>query len=347
MKATLYPIYWLADTITYDVPFNRGVLPFQIIDEVAIEDVSPMFNDGTFAWVTNEYLSTNDLKDLRAVRYALVHRYETDGVHDGEADDVSEKLVKNLVACLRLIRPMRQRALLMRGDMNADGTINVRHFVHPINLLEVPEVQKLFMLRDCDAEMLREVSPEFLRGMNGEFWKFRMAVEFHEAGHFQDLYWKARYLLWCSALESIYTSNDSEHRGSPVAKERIKWFLGDNTSIYETGDIPSFMQQKIITISQIIDDVYRVRNFIAHGDRIPDEYFQRTLHSGLNGGLNVLQVLLEGVSFIVRKSLLRIIQDELLNHFANPEAAEIYFADADLTLSRIRARLRQPEVDAE
>lgn len=126
-----------------------------------------------------------------------------------------------------------------------------------------------------------------------------------------------------------------------MAKERIKWFLGGNTPIYGPGDIPDYLPQPNITIGDIVDDLYRVRNFVAHGDRIPDEFFQRTMRQGLNGALNVLVVLNEAVSFIVRKSLLRIVQDNLLDHFASAGTAEAYFAAAGLTRSAIKQRLRQ------
>src|SRR5262249_11316114 len=134
-------------------------------------------------WVRNE-LGRRDFEDVREVQYALVHRYTTEHAGEGsKADEESEKLVRNLIACLRLIRPMRQRTSLMRGELSTNDTINVQHFEHPNEVSEVPEVQKLFHLRNVDLEVLRQLSPAFLRGMKDEFWKFRMAIEFHEAGH--------------------------------------------------------------------------------------------------------------------------------------------------------------------
>ena len=66
----------------------------------------------------------------------------------------SRKLVATLAACLRLIRPMRQSALMIHGTVrDEDGSFNVRGFdVPPSHLIEVPEVQKLFKLRNQDAE---------------------------------------------------------------------------------------------------------------------------------------------------------------------------------------------------
>src|SRR5262249_22955041 len=148
---------------------------------------------------------------------------------------------------------------------------------------------------------------------------------------FQALDWKARYLLWCSAIESIYTSHGGEHQGSLVAKSRIKWFLGEDTSIYAAGDIPSLLQDPHLTVGQIVPDLYKMRNFIAHGDKIPDPFFQDILRDGLNGGVAKREVLLEAASFIVRTSLLRILRGGLLHHFADAGPAEAYFGAQNLT----------------
>jgi hypothetical protein len=164
-------------------------------------------------------------------------------------------------------------------------------------------------------------------------------VDFHEAGHFQDWYWKARYSLWCSALEALFTSQAPEHRGSLVAEERITWFLGADTSIYDAGDIPGHIRPRPnITVGNVVEQLYVLRNCIAHGDRVPDDFYQRKVRHGVNGKLSILQVLIEALSFIIRKSLLRILRDGLLNEFADAESSQIYFEAAGLTNAAIRRR---------
>jgi hypothetical protein len=67
----------------------------------------------------------------------------------------------------------------------------------------------------------------------------------------------------------LYTSHSFDHQGKLVATERIKWFLGPKTSIYEKGDIPDFiLNQPTISIGDVVDRLYDVRNYIAHGDII-------------------------------------------------------------------------------
>ncbi len=343
MNFTLYPIYWLADEASGE-PFDLRCLPFEITEGVSIESVSERFREGEFDHLSSR-VGTLVTDELRRVNFALVHRYDPEPiVVDGEViaeklrNPESEQLIKNLAACLRLIRPMRQHPLLMRGKVrDEDGSFYVAGLdVPPLHLFEVPEVQKFFQLRKRDAEDLRVYAPQFLQAMRGEFWKFRMAVQFYDLGHFQPLYWKARYSLWCSAIESVYTSHSWEHRGSLVATSRIKWFVGEDTNIYAPGDLTNLLQDPGITVGQIVSDLYDLRNLVAHGDRVPDEYFTESLRVGFNGNVSRMEVLLEAASFIIRASLLKILRDGLLNHFADAGPAEMYFGGQELTRSSLK-----------
>src|SRR5258706_2268877 len=141
-KVTLYPIYSVAQD---DDQFDPGALPFTVAPEITVEDASGLFNDETFRWTERE-MGRHDLVDLRSVRYAIVHRYRTEQPNRGGDDIASEDLVRSVMACLRLIRPMRQQASLMQGTMTQGRGFDVQHFEHPINLMNVPEVQKLFRL---------------------------------------------------------------------------------------------------------------------------------------------------------------------------------------------------------
>jgi len=201
------------------------MLPAQIVPDVTIENVRPMFNAETFSWVGSE-MGKHDMETLGGVKYAIVHRFEVPYLDSGNADLKSAELVNNIAACLRLIRPMRQFASLMVGNLRPDGTIEIQTFSHPVNLMDVPQLHKGFSLRNRDIQDLQSVANAYLRGMNGQgekfdFEKFRMAVSFHDTGHFAVSYWKSRFILWCSAIEGIYTSQNKNHQGSNVAKERI------------------------------------------------------------------------------------------------------------------------------
>ncbi len=175
--------------------------------------------------------------------------------------------------------------------------------------------------------------------MRGEFWKFRMAAQFHELGYFQRFDPKARYLLWASAIESIYTSSHRNHKTALVAKSRIKWFLEENTPIYAPGDLPQLLADPHITIGDIVGDVYEIRNIIAHGDKLPDRLDAPRRNEFCNDRVSIYQVLFDAASFIIRTSLLKILRDNLLDHFANENAANAYFGAQGLTLPKIAAAI--------
>lgn len=331
-RVTLYPVAGLTSAWE-DEPFDLSQLPASILPSVTIENVSPMFKDDTWNLFKTE-LGKRDMEVLEKVNHAIVHRYESN-YSDSDADLQSVDLVHNVAACLRLIRPMRQFALVIGGTLLPDDAIQVQHFDHPIHLWEIPQIQKGFFLRNRDVAELQAVIPAFQNAMAGEYWKFRMPVSLYEAGHFQDRFWKSRFILWCSAIDAIFTSQtrDREHSGSRVAIARIKWFLGAATKIYAPGDVPSFAPQPEPTVADVVDDLYEVRNCIAHGDKVPDRFFSQTMRWGESG--NLLATLEEAASFIVRTSLLKILKSNLLNHFKGGPESQTYFRSNGLTRSQL------------
>jgi hypothetical protein len=332
-KVTFHEIHSLGSSIHEERVTTP--LPFEIMKGVTIEEVSSWLNDETLDWVSR-YIGIYATEALKNVRFALVHSYAADSSVRGTNEETeSEKLVRNLVELVHIIRPMRQNTSIVRGERGEDKNFRVVHLDTP-NQLEVPEVQKLNHLRDKDLHLLKLLAPIFIQAMQSNGLKFRSSVFYHSVGR-SVAQGNARYLLWCSAIEALYTSHGSDHQGKLVATERIKWFLGPKTPIYEIGDIPDFIvNQPNITISDVVERLYDVRNYIAHGDIVPKEYFVTAMREGVAGDVVTIEVLGEAASFIVRQSLLRILRDGLLNHFEDAATAEAYFAKHGLTKPILR-----------
>jgi hypothetical protein len=179
----------------------------------------------------------------------------------------------------------------------------------------------------------------FKAAMAGPFWKFRMAVQMYDTGYFQSDHWKIRFFLWTSALEALFTSQTtSEHRGSRVARERIKAHLGAGSDVYPPGELTRLEQNPALTVADVVDEVYCLRNHIAHGDKIPNYYYGQTGRQTLNGKLNRIEMLIENISFLVRRSLLKIMKDGLLAHFQDSPSSESYFDAQQLTRTAIERR---------
>jgi hypothetical protein len=111
MRFTLYPIYWLAGQLD-DEAFDLTRLPFDVTENVRIEEVSQRFRAQAFD-LGRERLGTGILEELERVRYALVHRYDPGPIIDEQtgailgykqSSESSETLIRQVAACLRLLR---------------------------------------------------------------------------------------------------------------------------------------------------------------------------------------------------------------------------------------------------
>jgi hypothetical protein len=123
-----------------------------------------------------------------------------------------------------------------------------------------------------------------------------------------------------------------------VATARIRWLLGDKTSIYGPGEISDLLTDPKITVGSVVDDMYKVRNYIAHGDRIPDRYMLNIVRDSFGSSVFAYAMLFEAQSFIIRASLLKILREGLSNHFADASSAEAYFAAQGLTRDKLMPR---------
>ncbi len=171
-RIALYPLLSVAAGWD-DEPFDRSVLPIQIVPTVTIEDAKSLFREDQFDWLTH-HLSKQELDTLKSIRHglAIVHRYqpdEYDSGSGGQADQKAEVLVRNVAACLRLIRPTGQTAGFMRGTEREDLTFHEDHFENPAHFVNVPDVQKLFSLRTRDLTRLQTFAQMFLVAMCGGF----------------------------------------------------------------------------------------------------------------------------------------------------------------------------------
>lgn len=285
--------------------------------------------------MVSRQLGIYQTESLKNIRYALVHTYETSETLRGTNEDLdSEKLVQNLVELIHIIRPMRQRTSIVRAEQIEDRR-SVIHLESP-DVLEVPEVQKLYHFRDQDLRLLKRLAQPFLFAMQSKASKFRSSVFYHSVGR-KLSQGNAKFLLWCSAIEALYTSHNLQHQGKLVATERVKYFLDAKTLIYEKDDFPGwyFRSSPNITVEDIVQELYNVRNYIAHGDVIPQNYFS-PMRRGLSGDVSMIEVLGEGASFIIRKSLARILTEGLLGHFENAKSSDAYFGGLGLTKSVLR-----------
>jgi len=330
-----------------DDDFDESIVPIEIMEGARVEDVSSLISEDEFS-IHRQHLGTELVEKLETMKYAVIHRFPEYEIHEDEPDPTkrfvdgtsllerSQNIVAEIAACLKLIRPTPQHTQMCWGKVNDNGGLYDIAFSHPFEYVTVPENQKFFRVRTSDINDLISYSPLFRKAMHGPYWKFRMAVQMHEAGHIQNGDWKARYFLWTAALESLFTTQRREHKGSLVASERIKDLLGANTLIYPPGELISLDPPSSLTVGDVVRDIYCLRNNIAHGDKVPDAYTQEEGRKSFeDSSINKLNMLMEAISFITRSCLLKILKDGLVQHFGDSQTSEQYFSAKGLTSSQL------------
>jgi hypothetical protein len=348
-KIEFFPIQ--VDTFGYlnDEPPPLGT--HKIADGLTIEDVSLLITDETFSlWTKDCHVSRDTAEALRHVKYAIAYRYTSSSERDTELDGHSAQTVNEAISCLQLIRPTRRSmAMNVPGIVRGNGSIDAHGFSAIHDPADVPEVQKLFTIRSRDIELLRLIFPEFrrlyARDDNGELRDYeplRMAIQLYELGYSLTA-WKPRHILWWSAIEALYGSNEI------TAQARIYGFFGNkdlrggaNSTIYENGDIPSCytpVKDGLHTLGTTLPKIYAVRNDSAHGQRVPDIYFSNVPHPF--GTAPFLDVLAEAATLIIRKTVVEVLRRGWRHKFKDPQTRDnFWLLEYGLDKHQSKKRLR-------
>ena len=331
MKVCAYPIYALA-TGWQGPAFKYSLLPLRITDKVTLEDFSPYLHPDTFRGLDALY-SKRQIESLKSLRYALVLRID-ESVNAPDSALLEEHLVQ-IMACLRLIRPTREELGPLKGNLTAKG-LELTELSNPFELHTLSEPEKLAAVTTEDVKRLQQIASTMLLAMNGECWKFRMAVHFFTDGYFMHANHKSRFFLRCTALEALFSSK--RHRGSAVLKARVLAFLGEHIQFYESSELPVLAPQSpAVRLPQVLAELSKARNTIAHGDKLDGSFFTEPWREGVNGPIMKLQVLDEAVTSLVRQSLLKILEDNLLEHFRSSDTADSYFQTVDESINNRRS----------
>lgn len=359
-KIQMFPIS--VDTHGYlsDDPPPTGTHTILAADNLSIENVSHLITPDTFSlWKKDCNISKDTANALENVEYAIVHRYSSPTERETDLDGHSTELVNLAVACLALIRPTRRsRAMNIPGVIKPDGTFDPHGFTATNDPAEVPEIQKLFTIRKKDIDVLSSVLPEFIQlyqkdgqgRMKDEYEPLRMAVQLYEQAYALS-YWKARHILWWSAIEALY--GNCEH----AAMARIYALFGNKNladgyhyPIYEKGDIPSCYSpssESIHTLGKMVPVIYEVRNASAHGQKVPDSHFSPVAHP-FGESVVGIDALAEAATFIIRKTILEILQRGWKDDFKDRATRDnFWLMKFALPKSQGAKRLREMEVDLE
>jgi hypothetical protein len=351
-RISFVPISVDTHRLLSDEPPPTGTQVISAGENLTIEDVSGLIKPDTFStWKAGCHISKDVAEALDRIRFAIVHRFSSSTERDGELEQRSTELLNMTVACLSRIRPTRRSHATSVHGIIADGCFDAHGFSGNNDLADVPEIQKLFMVGKKDMDLLREVLPEFVvlyqkdsQGkVRDEYEPLRMAVQLYEQAYAIS-YWKAHHILWWSGIEALYGSNED------TAIARIYALFGEKNlvdgygcSIYEPEDIPSYWPQSsssLHTLGKMVPLIYEVRNASAHGQKVPDSHFRPVPHPfGETIGIDALA---EAATFIIRKTVIRILKRGLRDRFWDRDTREKFWLyEYGLDKHQSKKRLRQ------
>jgi hypothetical protein len=336
-KIEFLPIH--ADTHGYmsDDPPLTGSHTILADENLTIENVSHLITTDTFSlWTKDCYVSRDTASALQNIDYAIVHRYSSLTDRDAKLDGHSTELVNTAFACLALIRPTRRsRAMNIPGIIKPDGKFEPHGFSAMHDPADVPEIQKLFTIRKKDIDVLTAVLPEFIKlyekddkgQLKDEYEPLRMAIQLYGEAYAIS-YWKARHILWWSAIEALYGNSEDAAMARIYALFGNKKMIdGYHRSIYDDEDIPSCYSPTgdcHHTLGKMVPLIYDVRNASAHGQKVSALHFVPVPHPF---GPNVvgLDALAEAATFIIRKTVIAILQQGFRDRFKNRDVREDFW----------------------
>jgi hypothetical protein len=312
--------------------------PYAILpsENLTIENVSHLITPKTFSlWKNDCFVSKHTAESLESVRFAIVHRHSSPNAGDVGPHTHSAELIDSAGSCLALIRPTRRsRAMHIRGIVKSDGFLDPQGFGAREELADVPEIQKLFSVREQDITLLISILPEFTQiyqkengNLTDDYEPLRMAVQLYGEAYLLS-YWKARHILWWSAIEALFGNSED------AAMARIYALFGNKDDvegyrcpIYEKGDIPTCVfptKEGLHTLGEVVPHIYAVRNQSAHGQKVSDFYFTQAPHP-FGQTVVWIDVLAEAVTLIIRKTVIEILRRGWRDEFKDRDTREHFW----------------------
>lgn len=274
--------------------------------------------------VWKRFVSDEDREGIQKWSVCLVSEYR-ESVR-GDVERLIETLMHYVVAHLRLIVPNRTNAdRFLRADITADG-------LRPFTITSNTEA---LYLEECE-ELCAELKIEHLRKLKawmpwivsfrrraGAFYPLFLSLHLAEMARREDDS-RVRHVLRVMALEALVSTD--KNYGYNALGPKLPKLLGPGTDIYaqyRTGDqalLPPLI------LSDVLRDVCRLRNKIAHGDAIPTQWCERNRRRTTSDThLNYCEELAEASTGILSLAWTTIIDSGLQAHFGTKDTMEAYF----------------------
>jgi hypothetical protein len=320
-KITITPVQYLPRPFSGQDDFGSKDLPFEICPNVFLADIRNQMKDLDLTLWGREYLSKHDIEKIQGWECALVHHYDEEEYFHTEAEQRSRELLSKVFIGLRIVRPSRIPYQYLHARVQSNGALDPSAFSRAEVPLTVLPCDTWTPIRRKDADLLKAIAPTLLKAYAINCQPVKRAMRILETGYVSPFV-DVKQLMWVTGLESLFTS--TTYNGASVAMNRIRRFLGSKTQIYEQTDFPVTMSLPSLTLKNVLGDIYRVRNRLAHGEWVPEEFLKRPGYAG--GPKSYADVLVEATGVVLRLALIKILNESLLETFGDKDKLDRYFS---------------------
>lgn len=307
--------------------FDLGKLPFLVGDSVYVEDVTDIIHKTNFIWT--RYFSEAEIESLRSIRYALVHHFEarSEHLHMRPEDEKSKDLLYRLYLGLKIIRPTGARFQVFTFNMH-DAVPRVPRWERNDQGTVLCDYEE-GLIQWRDVSELAASASSILRVLGKPTSPVSQAIQSLEIGYRSE-WLNVRHLLWSVGLDALFTSTEWKSRGREVAVDRICNFLGGRFKIYAEEPSPlGSMSLPDITVANVLDDMYKLRNDFAHGTWPDKKWAGKVCRRSKDGSRDIAyaEVLAEAASVCLRGCLRKILAEgQLVEMFSEKAQMNSHFA---------------------
>ena len=317
-KLTVVPLHWC------DVP-DENQPKIDLGFGFSIERLRKFLDSadlGVWKWKGSREPDEIDRWDL-----CLVHRYESSEVI-GEMEQKSITQLGYILGHLRLINPHRDSTddciqLSRQADRSFSGFSCSKANFRPNRFLTDCE-NLCCSVNAGHIATLKQWMPwiiEFAANWR-DFYPFYLSLFFLEKGCV-DTDFRTRHLFRVMSLEALLSSDGDF--GRKAFKSKLPKLLGWHTDLYKPYSVDFFPLPELLLTDLLLDDIYTLRNRIAHADVLPEQWISEIKRPGLNEPISYAAQLTEAAASMARLSWLRILSENLQKTFANKKSMETFF----------------------
>jgi hypothetical protein len=295
------------DTILAATPLRHSVSKSYTFSEgISIRKIQPILWELSAA---RQYMSDREREDLSGARYWLSVSKEVEHWSIGSHDDLYDK-ARHAMCALQIICPKGGRNVYLRFRETPEGFDNIGSF-HPAKMESTP----MGHMSVLEEQVLLEDFGKIYRGVNRAFdekiVRLQNPIILLEHG-LQTSHLYLSTLMWVMGLDMLFMAGEKV----PFI-ERVAGFLGANTPVFP---VVSFLnrQQPRLTVGEVLEDVYELRNIVAHGREIPERFREKCdivdtkdAKIGFRDDYSYSGVIMEAALFLLAMSLQQIMLGDL------------------------------------